>query len=360
MQELFFELLRFAIGAQQEWPYSLSPQQWRELYEHVQRQALLGICFAGVSKARKQGADIAPSLYSEWMATAAITQQRNEQLNRQCAMLQQRVEKAGMRSFILKGQGLLDYYPKEIAMLRQPGDIDIWIDESRKNILEFASANQIVLSNINIKHADAKVFRDTEVEFHFTPTWFYNPIHHQRFKQWLEKTEKNMAKENRINQYGIASPTADFNVIYLLIHIYRHVFDEGIGLRQLMDYYFVLNNWQGDKTSAIQILYSMGMRRFVGAVMWVLACVYGLNREKMLCEPNERDGQSLLCDVMHGGNFGRYGHNNVYNGANNAIERGLANMKHNLHLLTRYPSEVLCAPFWKVWHWGWRQYHHYL
>lgn len=35
-------------------------------------------------------------------------------------------------------------------------------------------------------------------------------------------------------------PMTSFNVIYILSHLYRHVFTEGIGLRQLIDYYFVL------------------------------------------------------------------------------------------------------------------------
>ena len=40
----------------------------------------------------------------------------------------------------------------------------------------------------------------------------------------------------------IAIPTTAFNVIYQLTHLYYHFFDEGIGMRQIIDYYYVVNN----------------------------------------------------------------------------------------------------------------------
>ena len=35
-------------------------------------------------------------------------------------------------------------------------------------------------------------------------------------------------------------PTTAFNVIYQLTHLYHHFFDEGIGMRQIIDYYYVV------------------------------------------------------------------------------------------------------------------------
>lgn len=40
----------------------------------------------------------------------------------------------------------------------------------------------------------------------------------------------------------IAIPTTAFNVIYQLCHLYHHFFDEGIGMRQMIDYYYVVND----------------------------------------------------------------------------------------------------------------------
>ncbi len=41
----------------------------------------------------------------------------------------------------------------------------------------------------------------------------------------------------------IAIPTTAFNVIYQLTHLYHHFFDEGIGMRQIIDYFLVVNDF---------------------------------------------------------------------------------------------------------------------
>ena len=41
-------------------------------------------------------------------------------------------------------------------------------------------------------------------------------------------------------QGEIAIPTVEFNLIFQLTHIFSHLMNEGIGLRQLVDYYYVL------------------------------------------------------------------------------------------------------------------------
>lgn len=47
---------------------------------------------------------------------------------------------------------------------------------------------------------------------------------------------------------GFATPTQSVNVVYQMCHLFNHYFHEGIGLRQLMDYYFALKLWHNDCT----------------------------------------------------------------------------------------------------------------
>lgn len=50
IDNLFFELLRVAIGTQESLSHVPSVREWEELYHIAQKQALIGICFAGLQK----------------------------------------------------------------------------------------------------------------------------------------------------------------------------------------------------------------------------------------------------------------------------------------------------------------------
>jgi len=47
MYQLFYELVQVAIGARSELSRSPSASEWSALYELSDKQALVGICFAG-------------------------------------------------------------------------------------------------------------------------------------------------------------------------------------------------------------------------------------------------------------------------------------------------------------------------
>lgn len=168
------------------------------------------------------------------------------------------------------------------------------------------------------------------------------------------------------------------NAVYQLLHINKHLFEEGIGLRQLLDYYFVLRALhidQGsfsDRTESMvqwaegmgiavksneEILHTLsrfGMKKFTGAVMYVLQTVFAMPDVYLLCPPNEKEGKFLLNEIMQAGNFGKYDDRINHNGGqfSHAIEK----TKHNLRLITHYPEEVLWEPFFRVYHWIWRRF----
>ena len=50
MTELFFELIRIAIGTQERLSRVPSKKEWGRLFKMAERQRLLGICFYGVKK----------------------------------------------------------------------------------------------------------------------------------------------------------------------------------------------------------------------------------------------------------------------------------------------------------------------
>ena len=154
---------------------------------------------------------------------------------------------------------------------------------------------------------------------------------------------------------GLVTPSIRYNLFYILLHRYRHFLYEGVGLRQLMDYYFVLKAAQGRYfEETISTLKEFGMIRFAKGVMWIMKTIFLLEPEYLLCDPDEKEGRYILEQVMCGGNFGH--HDKRLSGApSGKIGSVYRIVKHNLHLLSHYPTDVLWAPVWIVWHWGWKR-----
>ena len=49
-----------------------------------------------------------------------------------------------------------------------------------------------------------------------------------------------------------------------------------------------------------------GMKKFAGAVMYVLKTVFAMPSAYMICEPDEKRGRFLLNEIIQTGNFGQF------------------------------------------------------
>ena len=373
MESLLYELIQLSIGRRDSLSRIPSENEWQVLYELSLKQTIAGVCFCGVQKLQKEM--LPPKkLLLQWFAIAEQMKQRNVVLNERAKELTEKFSECGFRSCVLKGQGIAALYcdndGRSLGQYRQSGDIDLWVEGERMMVLNFASSfGEVGL--VDVKQAAFKCFEDVEVEIHSVPTFFYSPISQRKYRRWLNKTKN---EQFTMSEMGFAHPSIEFNAVYVMIHIYRHLFDEGVGIRQLMDYYFVLlnhnKNNNGENVNNInrdvnhnanvgsiantnRLFKEFGMERFVRAVMWVMQEVFGLERKHLLCEPSEKYGRRFLNIVMEGGNFGQYDKRNRH-GKENVLQRGFRNLQHNMLTVKDYPSEVLWAPFWKVWHYVWR------
>lgn len=362
MDSQFFELIRVAIGNQAYLSRKPKMKEWQELYAMAKKQCLVGICFAGVQKLTINHSslteNLSESLRLQWMGMAAKIQQRNEGMNKRCAELHQRLKSDGFDNCILKGQSVAQYYNEDLKTLRQSGDIDVWIAASIAESVKYARTFNNETS-FDFLHVNLDIFPDADVELHYRPGCMYNLSSNLKFQHWLKQFEISRYSKNIL---GFATPSVEFDAIYILQHAYRHLINGGIGLRQMMDYYFVLREVQtigdrGVKNPEYQdLLKTFGMMRFAKAVMWVMQEVFGLSKDYMICESDENEGRFLLNEIMMGGNFGHYDSRKEKHKVNES-KWGilLRKIKTNMHLLTHYPSEVLSAPIYFVWHYFWKR-----
>lgn len=356
---LFYQFLQLSSGAGKkvEEPTAL---EWKSLYVQAVKQSLVAFVFEGVShyvEHNDMQKPPLPLLY-EWIGSCEQIKQQNKLVDKQCRELTDWFKKEGYASCVLKGQGAARLYPSPGT--RQPGDIDIWVDVGRDEIVSLMRAKGIEVTVVDYVNCHAAFFKETEVEVHFRPTWMYNPFVNKKVQKWLCET-KSQQMRNHDEMMGFAYPTVGFNLVFSLLHIYKHVLFEGIGLRQLTDYYFILrHSTDKEREEALSTLSSFGLAGFASTVMYIMKRVYGIDEHLMLCPANDRHGKFLLEEIMRGGNFGHYDDRNTFLPDNQRWKRGFYNLKRNLRYLKMYPSEVLWMPVWKTWHWGWRKWNGYL
>lgn len=377
MNGLFFELLQIAIGNRKELTRQLSCDEWASMYSECEKHALLGIAFAGVEKLPKE--QYPPfDVLAEWVHDAQVTKERNEKMNAECETLARQLENDGLWSCILKGQSNLVNYPEHLREGRTAGDIDVWCapiskqGKGERKVIEYALsrariANQPV-PEVRYHHVELERVYPVDVEIHHRPSFMCSPLRNIRLRNWCRKFE-GINETASVNGHEFSVPAVSFNAVYQLVHIYRHLFDEGIGLRQILDYYMVLRKFREDglgfrdegsefRDESLEIIGRLGMRKFASAMMYVLQKVFDMPDEYLICTPNEVEGEFLLSEIMQAGNFGKYDErikrvegSYMKVQCNHAFEK----WKHNLRLIAHYPEEVLWEPVFRVYHWVWRK-----
>lgn len=170
----------------------------------------------------------------------------------------------------------------------------MWIEGGYDNTLKLA---QTVYQKPTIAehHIDLPLLEGTDVEAHFIPSYLRSPWHNKRLQKWFNK-QADIQFANR-NENGWCVPTTEFNLVFLMLHAFRHLTSEGVGLRQGMDYYFVLRTSyenQNENQKLLKVFSSLGLTKFAGAMMYVLQVVFGMKREELLCEPHKEEGEYLL------------------------------------------------------------------
>ncbi len=360
MYKKFFELIQIAIGNKAGFDKAPTDKEWAQLFDLACMQSLVSMALEGVSKLKTANPDlnIDINLLLEWIGFQQQTIAENKNQNQRTKELCEIFENAGFQSCVLKGQGTALYY--EYPEYRQCGDIDIWVKGDRDDILNFARKNGYHIGHIDIKHSDIYFFEDVPVEVHFLPSWMYNPSTNKKL-QWFFEEQSERQFGNFDANTGFTHTIIEFDLVFSIVHIYRHIFSEGIGLRQLMDYYYILmHSTFEQRKEAFVMLKSLKMTKFVGGIMWILRECFGLKEGFLLCPVNERHGKYLLSEILTAGNFGLYDDRMLRIDKEKRFERGFVQLKRNLRFVGYYPSEVLWSPFWKLWHWCWRKKKGYL
>lgn len=395
-EKIYYKFIQFALGTYEGKEFldgsALNGFDWQRFYDFAKKQTLEGIIMEGISRLPKA---VAPKqgLLMNWFMMSQNISRMNLMLNEATVGVYNKVKAAGYDCCILKGQANAAMYANPAA--RTPGDVDMWVDASREEIRQLAQTLAKENGRIDEESYNhiALTTNGISVELHYTPGFMANFTYNRRLQQWFRESIAAQCR-NMIalpDEAGeVAAPTAAFNAVYQLYHLYHHYFYEGVGLRQVVDYYYVMWNvecgmWSeecGVKNSSLDNFSSqakprtnqhstfniqhsltrLGLWHFAGAMMYVLHEVLGLPEEKMIAPMDKKRGEMLLNDILCGGNFGHHDERHAWgrdtydgNGfKHGALGHNLLRLHRDLRLLKYYPSEALSEPIFRLWHYYWR------
>lgn len=149
------------------------------------------------------------------------------------------LEGAGLKHQFLKGTILKDIYPNK--ELRDMGDIDILVDEDELGrVDEVLAANGFTMSK-SVKHHDIYVKNPfTVLEVH---RYLSEDKHLGLDCRYFREGGNNLLVDGTGYTYRYSS---EYFYIFMIMHMARHFYERGCGVRGLVDLYVYKNRYAGE------------------------------------------------------------------------------------------------------------------
>lgn len=350
----YLEFLRYCVDDTVALPASAKEIDWSELYQFARKQAVEAVYWRGIERMdRENGVKLTDVEVLAWMARVRKIERRSKKIGEKVRWVWENFKKEGFRSCLLKGQGNALLYPQ--PNMRPPGDIDIWVEGGDKKVIAYVDSLKPGFKRV-YHHIDFFNFDKISVEVHYRPSWMSSPIHNKRLQRWF-LDHSDACFSNFIEHEGYCLPTYEFNTVYLLSHIYSHLLREGVGLRHIVDYYYLLLSGKDKPKVEERTLRYLGLRKITGAMSWVLHEVLGMDKAQLLCPPDKKRGKLLLNEILRGGNLGKHDDRAMGGKGSSHASHNVRITYRDIHLLRYFPSECLWEPWFRIWHYFWRKRH---
>lgn len=226
----FISLMMKGAGLRNEATLSAAPD-WKGIYALAQQHTVVGIVGNVVPEGEQQ----------RYFDDAMAIIKRNRDTNILMAQVVTALQQAGLHPLVLKGQGLAQLYP--VPLLRMCGDIDLLISaeeyEAAKALMGGIATEE--KEELAVDRHKQYFFGAFSVELHASEFNELSPEAMLLFSQLLQ--DEVFSPEGRCQWQHfecegvqIPVPPVSFNAFYLFLHLTKHLYTYGVGLRQLVDF----------------------------------------------------------------------------------------------------------------------------
>lgn len=312
-EDIFWSLLQAGLWnkAPRAIDKPLTSEQWRCIWNVAAKQTVLGVLFDGWTK-WPEAYQPTDELRKKWTFFTLRTEQMHRLLNHSLADLVARLDKEGIQSMLLKGQGNAQMYCNPLR--RQCGDIDLYVGRSNyKRVCHLVHEWGIVTDDESesIKHLHFE-WNKVDIEIHQITASFPWPPYQKQFVKWseevLQQTNEGFVSPAETTKIRVATPT--YNALFIFYHLLYHFITGGIGLRQLCDLACYLHA----KVSEIDLeelkkrLHGLGIMKPWQTFGYILVNTIGLNEKEFPFYDSslKKKAQKVLQRIESEGNFGFY------------------------------------------------------
>ena len=374
-----FELLKVAIGSKDCLSFPPTYVEWMELLSECNQQLITTAVFVGIQKLPKEQQ---PPLdvYDRWASEVYALKDRTDKIVKMCRKACETHERNGFYSCVLMPRLRPSKSPCIGGLGGNPKDIDIlcWSKDKKdgkRTIVEYVNFQYVS----STKHIKPKVVRqhvdwksgNFPMNVNFKSSYLNCPWYNKRYEAWIgemvEKTSKSDSCELPV----------EFYVVYQLMHLYKRFFCEDLRFGHLLEYYYTLKTLsplslhresarpplspsvggevkdgrledRDERLEIMRVIENLGMRKFAGAVMYVLQTAFNMPDEYLLCKPDVRHGSFVLKLTNLAGEYGRVYERTRTLSHLGKIGRYLYWIKRNKPFITQYPSEMLFETYRKI------------
>ena len=287
MQELFFELLRVAIGQMDCLSRGPLAEEWHRIYHVAQYHGLTEVCYRGVERLFDYGLRVPQDLSIDWMADAEAIRESKELLNSRREKLVRKLGERKIRAAVMNGA--------------QSPSIDVFVDCSMDRAIKFARQTGQQEIRCGYTSLALNAWEGTSVNLHYRVLSVRNPWANGRMQKWFAQNKELMFSQGDNDIYV---PTLTMNAICMLQTFQQRLLSGKATMSLLLDYYHVLSQLGGefqpfkDGSDMANTLETLGLTQFAVGVMWVLQETLALDRKCMLCEPLAEEGRFILKELM--------------------------------------------------------------
>ena len=239
-QEAFFALVKAGLWEnanknQNQNEYRFEGLDWDEVQRLAEEQSVVGLVAAGFNQLTAYRLPLTEKL--TLLGKCQLIEQRNLAMNDFIAKMFARLKDEGIAPLLMKGQGVAQCY--ERPLWRASGDVDLLLTEKDYQAAKYLllpEATSVEQEYTSFKHI-AMHFGDVEVELH-------GCLHtrlSKRLDASIDTLQDEMFREKKFGVWNnggvpVPVPAPEYGVLFVLTHILKHYYVEGIGLRQVCDW----------------------------------------------------------------------------------------------------------------------------